>query len=435
MVPSKFNIIIPSEAGDFKYTLYNTFSDSQAQIGSDVLALLEPGHKIAAKKREKLLVKYAGSLKELGFLVENRKNEDKAVKDWFYQKQINQEELQITVLPTYRCNLACVYCFQSHIDTSEKNKNISKKTILRLVKWAGERMDSIHPRKLQLLFYGGEPLCRERDVLAISTLVSNEAKKRSIGLSIQMITNGTLLQAGFINSMVPLGLECVKITIDGTKDKHNQLRIGKKSKRTFDIIIGNLLKTKDKLKFIIGSNYNLENFNSIPKLYDHLIGIGLRKSISRVNFRPIFQGGTRYNCDVCSFSESDPSTQLWLYEEARKRGLETMDLLSLGPCGFHKRDAYTIDPEGKVYKCEGLIGMEGAELGDLYTGDIEEKSESFIARFDLFGNCGECGYLPICGGGCRYWAYVKTGDFFGTACEKKYFDFVSKEIIPGRAMA
>jgi len=88
---------------------------------------------------------------------------------------------------------------------------------------------------------------------------------------------------------------------------------------------------------------------------------------------------------------------------------------------------------GKIYKCEGLVGIEGAEIGDLYTEDIEEKSSDFIAELDLFGKCGWCPYLPICGGGCRYWAYIKTGDFFQVACEKNYFDFAVKETIKARA--
>jgi len=430
MVPSRYNIIIPTKDKKPSYFIYNTFSDSQAEIGSDVLSLLEPGHKIEAKKKEKILAKYAGDLNELGFLVKSRSDEDQAVKDWFFQKQNDQDELQITVLPTYDCNLRCVYCFQSDLDHPEKSASIGKKTILRLAEWAGERMDSTHPKRLLLLFYGGEPLLRKREILVLSALISDEARKRAVEMEIKIITNGTLLNPDFVNSLLPFGIKSVKITIDGTKDHHDQLRVKQKGKETFDLIVDNLLKTKDKLRFVVGSNYNLENFESIPRLFDYLIEIGLRDSISKVNFRPIFQGGNNYNCDVCSFSESDPSIQFWLYEEAQKRGLNTMDLLALGPCGFHKRDAYTIDPAGKVYKCEGLVGIEGAEMGDLYTKDIEEKASDFIARFDCFGKCGECKYLPICGGGCRYWAYVKTGDFFGVACEQKYFDFAVKEIIP-----
>ncbi len=433
MVPSKFNIIIPSEAGDLQYTLYNTFSDSQAQIGSEVLALLESGPKFGAKKNEKILAKYAGDLNELGFLVKSRRAEDKAVKDWFFQKQKDQDELLITVLPTYDCNLRCVYCFQSDLDHSKKNASISKKTILRLAEWVGERMDSTHPKRLLLLFYGGEPLLRKRDILILSALISDEARKRAVEMEIKIITNGTLLDPDFVNSLLPLGIKSVKVTIDGTRDHHDQLRVRQKGKKTFDLIIDKILKTKDKLKFVVGSNYNLENFETIPRLFDYLIELGLRDSISKVNFRPIFQGGSGYNCDICSFSESSPSIQFWLSQEAQKRGLDSMDLLSLGPCGFHKRDAYTIDPTGNIYKCEGLVGIPGAEIGDLDTKDIEEKSANFIDRFDCFGKCGECKYLPICGGGCRYWAYVKTGDFFGVACEQKYFDSAVKEIIPERA--
>ncbi|MDD5224078.1 MAG: SPASM domain-containing protein [bacterium] len=432
MVPSKFNIIIPSEAGDLQYTLYNTFSDSQARIGSDVLALLESGDKIEAKKNKNILAKYGDDLSELGFLVKSKRDEDKTVKDWFYQKQKDRDELLITVIPTYDCNLRCVYCFQSDLDHSQKSANISKETILRLAEWAGERMDSTHPKRLLLLLYGGEPLLRKRDILVLSALISDEARKRAVEMEIKIITNGTLLDPDFVNSLLPFGIKSVKVTIDGTRDHHDQLRIRQKGRKTFDLIINNLLKTKDKLRFTVGSNYNLENFESIPSLFDYLIEIGLRDSISNVNFRPIFQGGGGYSCDICSFSESHPSVQFWLSKEAQKRGLDSMDLLSLGPCGFHKRDAYTIDPAGKIYKCEGLVGIPGAEIGDLNTRDIEEKSSNFIDRFNWSGKCGECKYLPICGGGCRYWAYVKTGDYFGVACEQKYFDSAVKEIIPER---
>jgi len=434
LVPSRYNLVIPRITdGEEKCLLYNTFSDSEALISSQLRNLLEGGNGLTPEQKSGLYFSYADDLLECGFMVESAQEENNSIREWFARKQTNCDELRVTILPTYACNLRCVYCFQSGLEQS--SAKISSKVIIQIIDWIGERLDSIRPQQLSLTFFGGEPLLHRKDIIAMSTLITNEANRRGIYTSINLITNGTLLDQDFVNTMAPVGLKGAKVTIDGMPEFHDRLRCGDKGEGTFRAIVDNMLKNKDKLNFTVGSNYNSENVKSLPDLYDYLLDNGLVDSIAQVNFKPIFKGGKRSLCDTCTYSEIDPETHLRLIDEVEKRGLKTADWVSLGPCDFHRQYSYTIDPLGKIYKCEGLAGIEKAVIGTLDTPDIEEKAAAWMKKFDLFGQCGDCRYLPICGGGCRYWGYVKTGDFNGIACEKGYFETVAKKLILRRSEA
>jgi uncharacterized protein len=48
---------------------------------------------------------------------------------------------------------------------------------------------------------------------------------------------------------------------------------------------------------------------------------------------------------------------------------------------------------------------------------------------DIWEKCGDCPYVPICAGGCRFLAYLQTGRFDQIACEKRFFEQVGPELL------
>ena len=83
---------------------------------------------------------------------------------------------------------------------------------------------------------------------------------------------------------------------------------------------------------------------------------------------------------------------------------------------------FTIDPLGKLHKCPALVGHRQFEVGD-----IEKGEKKRLVPEDLWKRCEDCVYLPLCGVGCLYGAYVRFGDLFRLNCQKDYIDHMVKE--------
>ena len=79
---------------------------------------------------------------------------------------------------------------------------------------------------------------------------------------------------------------------------------------------------------------------------------------------------------------------------------------------------FTFDPYGNIYPCDLWLGKEEGKIGRYYPDlEFNENYYKFIKRsiFTL-KKCKNCKYVFLCGGGCPYLSYIKTGDPFKADC-------------------
>jgi uncharacterized protein len=123
-------------------------------------------------------------------------------------------------------------------------------------------------------------------------------------------------------------------------------------------------------------------------------------------------------CDSCHFVDEKMT---YLRDETRKYGFQTVDGVHMGPCEIHRRHAYTIGPDGSLYACPGFTG-EATQS----TGHIESHEETWrqaaAERFERLTahkeQCGDCSFIPVCGGGCSVAAHTELGDMHQPSCHK-----------------
>ncbi|MFQ6079548.1 MAG: radical SAM protein, partial [Thermodesulfobacteriota bacterium] len=336
----------------------------------------------------------------------------------------------ITVLTTYACNLRCTYCFQEglHSPSSMDRENSRK-----VIRWISEKVHALSPRTLELVFYGGEPLLNPKAIHIISKGISEITKPMGIQLSISMITNGVLINEELVDSLLPLGLKEIKVTLDGDREAHDAKRPHPNGDGTFDTILENLIQIKETVPISIGGNFDDSNKGSIPRLLDLLQEDGFNDHLKRVGFKPIFSSLDsaklpRSSFNTCTFSDMNVEDMLWLRKETEKRGFPCESGIALGPCEAARENAYTIDPLGRIYKCPGSAGMDQFVIGNINEHELNYRNTQFMT-FNPCEICGSCPYIPLCGGGCRMGAYIKKGDFQDIACERKYFDKAAPEIV------
>ena len=455
MQPSMFNVQVPLPERDEVF-LMNTFSDAQLLVSPDVTGLLERVRSgesaFDAGERETI-----ESLVENGFLVDSREREQQALGEYFTNLREDNEQLRVTVLTTLQCNFACDYCIQG--DHGEYNKTASKmslETAARLATFIEERLDTVKPEKFVLSFFGGEPLLNVPVIYLISERAHAAASARGVKILINIITNGLLLTPEVVDRLLPFGLNGVKITLDGDRDTHNRMRPLRGRQGTFDRIIENLRKVHDKVAITIGGNFDESSVDSYPALLDFLGEQEFADSIAKINFKPIIhmpeptakgiipltvigEGGKPLSgacmtgagagtgkkssvCDSCHFVDEKMQ---FLRDETRKRGFPTPDGVHMGPCEIHRRHAYTIGIDGGLYACPGFGSEVTQSIGHI-DGRQEPARAAAAAYFDRLTphkeECGDCSFIPVCGGGCSVASAAEEGDMHMPSCHKSALD-------------
>jgi uncharacterized protein len=126
--------------------------------------------------------------------------------------------IDVGLVLTHACNLACSYCY-----TGEKKRvRMPDDVAMRAVELA---FASAHQAgaKLQLSFFGGEPLLEAKTVLAIAETARAQSDATGVPLVMQCTTNGTLLDASLVERLDALGVH-LAISIDGTRAQQEAVR-------------------------------------------------------------------------------------------------------------------------------------------------------------------------------------------------------------------
>ncbi|MCD6137880.1 MAG: geopeptide radical SAM maturase [Deltaproteobacteria bacterium] len=363
-------------------------------------------------------------LSRLGFIVEDREAEKRAMLNFFDDANSRDPVLNIIVVLNLDCNFSCIYCYEGDM----KGKlYMSDETAGGLIDFIKERFTE-DKKTLLIDFYGGEPLLSIGLIKSISGALKPFCERRGASYTFTLVTNGSLFTKRVAEQLVPLGLKRVKITLDGPAEIHNRYRPFKSGAGSFDTIIGNIKDTCDLVKIGIGGNFEKNNYKKFPLLLDYLLREGLTPdSIPSIKFYPVIKrpagdlSPTDYKGGCMSVNEPwIVEAEAGLREEILRRGYKTPKLAPI-LCMVETTDAYVVNFDGVIYKCPAFIGKEGFEVGDVQTG---VKDYSAIYKLGIWKNedCARCEYLPLCFGGCRYMTFVRDGNIERLDCQKDYLD-------------
>jgi uncharacterized protein len=471
MQSSMFNLRVPL-AGDDVF-LMNTLTDAQLVVSSDVAALLDGGDAGALDDDTRDAVSL---LTENGFLVQSRDHDRSNLTEYLTRVKSDSSELNVTVLTTLQCNFACDYCYQG--DRGDYNKFAEKMTLdtaAQVGTWIEREMDRVHPEKVVLTFFGGEPLLNLPVLYYLAERIAGAARTRGTELAITMITNGLLLTEDVVDRLLPFGLRGVKITLDGDRETHDRMRPLRGGQGTFDRILENMRRIAGKCGIAIGGNFDESSVDSYPALLQFLREQEFADKLVKVNFKPIVRspessarlladadrgirlqpdsqsraarilaltpvsadgtpmkplGGTCMTsagagggttCDSCDFLDDKMA---FLRDETRRQGFPTPDGVHNGPCHVHMTHAHTIGPDGALYACPGFTGEKA-----LATGHIDDRLDPLRAiakekfdRLSPWDECGDCAFIPVCAGGCIASSHATLGDMNMPTCHKRAYE-------------
>ena len=149
-------------------------------------------------------------------------------------RSITSRRLELTILPTEKCNFRCTYCYEDFLIGRMKPGIVAgiKSLISRRAPDLGQ---------LQLNWFGGEPLLAKSVIMD----VAKHAKALSIEYGFEfsggLTTNGYLLDSHTLSSLVAQKQDFFQVTLDGWGANHDVTRRRADGGPTFDRIWSNLI--------------------------------------------------------------------------------------------------------------------------------------------------------------------------------------------------
>lgn len=387
------------------------------------------------------------TLKSRGYLFTDRKQELEALASLFEKYKIGQDDklVDILVLPTYDCNLACSYCFQKDIERNVYLKNDNINVLLSSI----NQLASIMTGHKVIQLFGGEPLLPKNKPFVKKVL--GFCKKSDYPVAVT--SNGTTI--GFYEDIIRAYQETIKlfqITIDGPPDIHNKRRVSINKKPTFDLIIAGIkFLSSCKIDVQIRINVDKTNVYSLPELAECLEKRGLLDDkYVKCSIAPV-----QNHCDksdtqdlfsecellerIQTIANQNPKVSVFSTQRVPKTIKHLQSVLNdeySGPCFSYceaNRDSYYVfAPDGLIYPCSEAAGQKNLAIGHFLPSlKIDaEKLEKWSNRTILtISKCKDCNIAPLCGGGCTYAAYNKNGDVSKPYChqaQKLVRDYLTK---------
>jgi uncharacterized protein len=309
----------------------------------------------------------------------------------------------ITISPTYDCNLSCGYCFQNN--WKDKNIVIGDDEQSRLVKHVDHVLESTAYKKILIVWTGGEPLLRAEWISNTERKLVEVCQKHNADYSSKLITNLTMVNEDIIESISKMNVRNIQVTLDGYKDVHDSLRISRRYKSTYSLILSNLkimISHFDRIQFNLRIHISRDTVGSISRLLDDLSEKGLRNKINVVFAR------------VRSYGEKEiplpeyAELEMKLYRNLIDRGWKIDVTKRLKPrvsgCAAYTAHAISLAPDLSAYKCWEMVQGGTHCIGEIdQNGKLTSNGiENVAISLDPFlrEDCSTCSVLPLCMGGC-----------------------------------
>ena len=231
MKQSFYNFLF--EHNNSKY-IYNTLSTALANLDDKNFDFLKRNeiNSIEADTRQAMI--------DNGFIVED--SEDEYEKYMLFYNSIRYGEsagiFSLTFMPTYNCNLACPYCMQG---LSKNRHSIDENGVNSILLFTRKQISATNShgipiRQIHIALYGGEPTLEKERLKQLCKGMREIAKEKAIPIYFTMTSNFTLIDDAFIDFIEEYDIT-TQVSIDGTREQHNQRRITKDGKGTYDVII------------------------------------------------------------------------------------------------------------------------------------------------------------------------------------------------------
>lgn len=299
---------------------------------------------------------------------------------------------------TLRCNLNCRHC-GSDCRSSSVVPDMPKEDFLAAV---DKITPHINPHKVMVVITGGEALCR-RDLED----VGRELYKR--GYPWGIVTNGMLLTAERMRSLVKAGLRSITLSIDGFEEQHNHIRRNPHSWQNAMRALEVITSTKN-IAYDVVTCVNRDNYKDLAEFKELLI----EKGCKAWRLFTIFPVGRAADDKALQLSPDDYRGLMEFIRTTRKEGRIKCNYACEGFLG-----GYEAEVRDNFFGCQAGVSIVGIKVdgsisgctsirapfdqGNIYSDNIWEVWQQRFVEFRdrswaCKGECRECKMWKFCEG-------------------------------------
>lgn len=414
MIIAKNNIIVKIQnTNNAEYAILNPISGSFDLMGENEYQLL-----LKLTEEEYTPSDLASYLLERGYAYNNAEDQEKAISKAYadFNNEITNSQVQLMLVPTYGCNLACTYCFQHGIDG--RPTLISKEIVDDFFDYA-EKNFSNTPQKPFITLFGGEPLVNSPAQRVIIKYIAEKCAAENYELS--AVTNGYDFTE-YVDILKKTKIKEIQFTLDGSREVHDSRRATSNKKGTFDRIIAGIeAAVENKMPVNLRSVVDIQNIEDMVNLAEFLDKMGWL-DLPPALFKT--QIGRNYELFECYAKPQHLMTELELWGKISSlsktypilsklhrpdfKGVRhivdtgEMYMASFDTCPACKTE-WVFDLHGDIYGCTASCGREEYRLGAFFPEvklDISQINIWKSRNVKTIPKCTDCKYDVICGGGC-----------------------------------
>lgn len=328
-----------------------------------------------------------------------------------------------SVLPTYDCNFDCIYCYQPS-ELRREHETIDETRIDYLVSSLNQlKKDN---KILRGELFGGEPLLPKNKKI-VSYLLQ---KLKDNGYSIRhVVTNGFYIPY-FLKILNKFDVHEAQVTLDGPKRIHDERRILSAGGGSFDKIVeGIQLLLKNHFTVFLRVNVDKHNIYALPLLAKFIRKKWDKYLKDSMLFPYLYitrfgKVNSVYLSEKEEVSEVKQVLDLIEHNECMRIFSVSNSVFTIllamfkgyihSPYSFFCAacsNLYVFDPEGKIYPCHGAVGTKHY-IGTYFPEFSlqSEKLDKWRKTVLTYEACKDCKYSLVCGAGCSFCSYVKSGD-------------------------
>lgn len=345
------------------------------------------------------------------------------------------------------CNMHCSYCFYRDVSAHREITDCGKMS-LDTLEIIVRKMYELAENEVYFAFQGGEPTLIGLDFFRKFISLSKRYRPANMTVQYSLQTNAFSLDEEWA-AFLAENQFFVGVSLDGTKDIHNQNRKTRSGKDTHGVIMKNLRLLEHE-----GVEYNIltvvtasvaRHIESIYRFYKNhnfrylqfipcLDGLDEQRGLNPYSLTPSLYG--KFLKKLFDFWFDDYIKGNHVYIRYFDNLLFAAAGLPVPACGMNGRceNQMVIEADGSVYPCDFYV-IDSYKLGNIVTDELETvlhrgKKSDFVQEAVLSDTCKRCKWLTLCRGGCRrdrdYAGALGDNYFCSAFCD--FFDYASERL-------
>jgi len=294
---------------------------------------------------------------------------------------MNTKISEVDLFITEECNLNCKYCYAPKSDnklTLEQGKKII------------DKVKELCPDRLQLSFWGGEPMMYPELVADLAEYAKSLYAEKG-QFETLLITNGTFYDNEIFKRLKRVGMR-IQVSIDGMPEVNDEVR------GQSDLVISNMKKILVNFPDMgVRMTFLPTNVHKLAQNIMFIRSLGVKKVMHQADIAAEWEDS---RVEVYA-QQLESLYKAWL-ENPKKIGVMFLDKNHGIFCGSQQDESYcgagksliAILPNGDIYPCHRAASNRVFQLGNILEGTLVRGNLLTVSKNNE--NCGSCRAIRYC---------------------------------------